>query len=222
VHSWAIERPLTGYVLLFTEDFLSGRLFDGITPRSFDFFHRVDHRPCLTLSPQDARPFHDLCGHMAHEYDGQAYGRLTVLQASLHIFLIHAQRHYLQRQVSVKRSTADHLVEDYIRLIDLHFREHKQVRDYAAMLGITVGHLTDTVRHKLGIPASQLIYRRILLEAKRLLAYSDQTIAEICFALQFDDPSYFTRFFRREGGLTPTAFRQQIREKYQHRRESAL
>jgi AraC-like DNA-binding protein len=222
VHSWEIDTPITGYMILFTEEFLLSGSFEPITPRSFDFFHRVDHRPVLFLTPEHARPFHDLCQHMLDEYQQKLYGRLNVLQSSLHIFLIHAQRHYAGNVVAPKPSTADYLVEDYIRLIDLHFRQKHQVSEYAALLGITAGHLTDSTQARMGMNASQFIDQRIMLEAKRLLAYSEQSVAEIGYALHFEDPSYFTRFFHRESGMTPTAFRRSIREKHQTFRKISL
>jgi AraC-like DNA-binding protein len=52
-----------------------------------------------------------------------------------------------------------------------------------------------------------VVRQRLTLEAKRLLAHSDLTAAQIAFGLGFEDPAYFARFFRREAGLPPTAFR---------------
>ena len=60
-----------------------------------------------------------------------------------------------------------------------------------------------------------LIRQRRLLEAKRLLSHSDLTASEIGYRLRFRDPSYFGRFFRQGAGMTPAAFREEIREKYQ-------
>lgn len=222
VHGWLIDAPLSGFALLFTEEFLSVTSLERLTPHSFDFFHHLDQPPLLSLAPDHARPIHELCQHLLDEYQGQAYGRLTILQAIFHILLIHAQRHYTHQAAPRVASAAEQLVESYLRLIEQHFREQQQVHEYAALLGVTPGHLTDATRERMGQPASHFIHRRIVLEAKRLLAYSEQSVAEIGFALKFDDPSYFTRFFRRECGTPPTTFRRLIREKYQTPRNPAL
>ncbi len=222
VHSWEIEAPISGYAILFTEDFLPVNGLEPITPRSFDFFHRVDQVPFLTIKTENTGPFHEICQHMLLEYQGNDYGRWMILQSQLRIMLIHAQRHYASSGLPVMISTTDRLVEDYIGLIDLHFREKQRVHEYAAMLSITPGHLTDTVRARTGMAASQFIYQRITLEAKRRLLYSEQTVAEVGYALNFQDPSYFTRFFRRECGVAPGEFRNNIRKKYQNVRNPSL
>ena len=222
VHSWEIEESIIGYAILFTEDFLPVNGLEPITPRSFDFFHHMDHAPFLTIKPETARPFHEICQHMLLEYQGNGYGRLTILQSQLRIMLIHAQRHYASSGAPIMVSAAHRLVEDYIRLIDLHFREKQQVHEYAALLRITPGHLTDTTRARTGMAASQFIYQRLTLEAKRLLAYSEQTVAEIGYSLNFQDPSYFIRFFRRECSVTPVEFRNSIRKKYRNVRNPSL
>ncbi len=222
VHSWEVTTPVTGYAVLFTEDFMPITPLEPLTLRSFDFFHRVDHLPVLRIAAEEARPFHEICQHLVLEYQENRYGRMFILQSLLGILLVQAQRSYGSAGVRGVLSAADGLVESYIRVIDLHFREKQQVHEYAALLGITPGHLTDTVRARTGMAASQFIYQRIILEAKRLLSYSEQTVAEVGYALNFQDPSYFTRFFRRECGVTPGEFRNGIRKKYQNVRNPSL
>jgi AraC-like DNA-binding protein len=222
VHFWQIEQPLQGYMLLFTDEFLLSNTYEPITPRSFDFFHRLDHIPMLTLLGAVGQPFATLCQQMLDEYRGQAFGRLTMLQAHLQMLLIVAQRHYTQASVAKPLSSSVRLVDEYIRLIDVHVQEYQQVHEYASRLGVTPGHLTDTTREVTGMAAGQFIYRRMMLEAKRLLVYSDQSISEIAYGLNFSDPSYFTRFFRRECGTSPTQFRANTRKKYQSLRNSSL
>jgi AraC family transcriptional activator of pobA len=58
-----------------------------------------------------------------------------------------------------------------------------------------------------GQPPIQLLHARILLEAKRQLHYTSDPISEIAYALGFEDPAYFTRFFTRLAGSSPRAFR---------------
>ncbi|MCH8903843.1 MAG: helix-turn-helix transcriptional regulator [Bacteroidetes bacterium] len=77
------------------------------------------------------------------------------------------------------------------------------------------GHLNENSRKVLGKTASELIHERLILEIKRMLFHSNQTINEIAFSLNFDDPAYFGRSFRKYAGMTPISFRKTIREKYQ-------
>lgn len=69
------------------------------------------------------------------------------------------------------------------------------------------GHLSALCRATLRRSAGGVVRQRLTLEARRLLAHSDLTAAEVGFRLGFDDPAYFARFFRRETGQPPTRFR---------------
>jgi len=99
-------------------------------------------------------------------------------------------------------------------LLEKNFIEKKAVGEYAAMIGITPGHLNDTVQKDTGKTASEIIHERIILEARRLLYHSEKSVKEIAYALNYDDPSYFVKFFKTHTGSTPEHFRKTIREKY--------
>lgn len=217
IQRWEVEQSLSGYVILFEEGFLPTSSFDSVTPRSFDFFHRTDLAPLLYLENELYELTH-LCEEMLRAYTTEGFGRSDLLQSYLRIFLIRSQRYYMEQRGVERNSGGGTLIEKYIRLIDLHYLQKQRVGEYAEMLGVTAGYLTDTTRSKLGLRAGQLIQRRVILEAQRLLSYSGQSIGEIAFTLNFTDPSYFARYFRRETGLSPTAFRFNIRKKYPNHR----
>ncbi len=220
IHFPIIKDSLSGYVLLFTDDFLSLNRLDHNFLRGFDFFHRVDHPPLLHLPPEQSARFGNFCRDMLAEYQSENFGKLVVLQSLLQQFLIQTQRLYQVKVTPAKASAGDVLVQQFIRLIDIHYLEKQSVQEYASMLAVTAGHLSDTTREVLGISPSQLIHQRLIVEAKRLLLHSDQNVVEIGQRVGFADPSYFTRFFKRETTQSPTAFRTTFREKYQISRNS--
>ncbi len=61
-----------------------------------------------------------------------------------------------------------------------------------------------------------MIHQRLILEAKRLLLHSTISAKEVAYSLNFNDPSYFSRFFKTNTGFSPEGFRKEIRKKYQH------
>ena len=83
------------------------------------------------------------------------------------------------------------------------------------MMGVSASHLSNTLKTMTGFTPAQLIHNEILLEAKRMLVHTRQTVSEVGYRLGFEDPSYFSRFFKREIGMNPTQFQTDIREKYQ-------
>ena len=80
-------------------------------------------------------------------------------------------------------------------------------KDYASLLYITPNHLNALCKELLGESAGELIRKRIILEAKRLLVIKDYSIAEVAYELNFNDNSYFTKFFKKIEGMTPEDFR---------------
>ncbi len=99
------------------------------------------------------------------------------------------------------------LTRQFMLLVEQHYQETCSLTEYAMMLHVTTGVLIETVRRSLGQPAGQIIRERLLLEAKRLLRYSDLPVAEIAARLNFEDPSYFSRFFKDKTGFSPSEFR---------------
>ena len=220
IHFPIIKESLSGYVLLFTDDFLSLNRLDHNFLRGFDFFHRVDHPPAMHLSTEQSVHFDNFCRDLLAEYQSENFGKLVVLQSLLQQFLIQAQRFYHVKVTPAKLSAGDALVQQFIRLIDIHYLEKQSVQEYASLLAVTAGHLSDTTRKVLGVPPSQLIHQRLVVEAKRLLLHSDQSVVEIGQRVGFADPSYFTRFFKRETKQSPSTFRTSFRKKYQISRNS--
>jgi AraC-like DNA-binding protein len=99
------------------------------------------------------------------------------------------------------------LLKTFQKLIEKNFATLKLPKDYAELLYITPNHLNAICNDILGQSAGEVIRNRILLEAKRLLINADLSIAEIGYRLNFNDNSYFTRFFKKYAGITPEEFR---------------
>lgn len=92
-------------------------------------------------------------------------------------------------------------------LLARHLRDGWTVADYARELGLTATHLTRITTDLAGASPGRLIEARRMAEARRLLAYTALGVAEVGYALGFEDPAYFSRAFRRATGETPGAFR---------------
>lgn len=85
-------------------------------------------------------------------------------------------------------------------------RQHK-VREYADLLHITPHALNSICRKQTNKSASEIITSQVILEAKRYILHTDNTITEIAYVLSFSDPSNFVKFFKRYEGITPSQFR---------------
>jgi AraC-like DNA-binding protein len=108
---------------------------------------------------------------------------------------------------AVAPDAARRLVIRFTAVLEREFRSGRGVADYAAALGVTPTHLTRCCKQTCGRPASALLHDRLLFEARRMLAETDQPVGHIARDLGFTSPAYFTRAFLHQTGKTPSAFR---------------
>ncbi|HEY0608368.1 MAG TPA: helix-turn-helix domain-containing protein [Chitinophaga sp.] len=93
------------------------------------------------------------------------------------------------------------------QMVQTHYKELKQVQAYASQLHITPLYLNEIVKEITGFSASYWIHQEIMLEAKRLLYYTDLDVKQIAFELGYEDHAYFSRFFKKNAALTAVEFR---------------
>ncbi len=101
--------------------------------------------------------------------------------------------------------TANSRYVEFRKLLKENFRELKKVQDYSELLKISEKALNDLVKKQTGHTASGIIYSQVIMEAKRLLKTGIAT-KETAFSLNFDDPAHFSKFFKSQTGIAPSAF----------------
>jgi AraC family transcriptional activator of pobA len=175
----------------------------------FSFFSGVISDAVISL-PADVQPqiislFEQLVGESE---TGQRLGLDMVRTLMLQVFITIGRLSSAQElnQVSPYNYT---LLKSFQKLIEQHYATLRLPKDYAELLYITPNHLNALCKDMLGLPAGEVIRNRIGLEAKRLLINLQLSITEIANRLSFDDNSYFTKFFKKQTGLTPEEFRKE-------------
>ena len=213
VHLVRVDRPLCGYMLVFTADFLA---LDGLAANAtaaLPFFRPGTANPVLALADEEAEQLRSIAEDLLAEFAARAAWRREMLRARFQTLLLAFGR--VARRTAVRAPPPASSVARFQVLIEDQFRRLHRVAEYARLLALTPGHLNDLTKAATGQTASTLLDARLILEAKRLLAHSDAPAAEVAADLGFPDPSYFGRFFRRHTAQSPRAFRAAIREKYQ-------
>ena len=84
----------------------------------------------------------------------------------------------------------------------------KSIKEYARELNITSVHLNRICQATVGKPALQIVHDFLILEAERFLKHTDLHVSEIAYRLNFDDPAYFSRFFKKYAGASPKQYRE--------------
>lgn len=148
---------------------------------------------------------------MAQEFREQNPGRVYALLAYASLVAVQFLRKGGEQPASeARRGVRDTLVARYRALIEKHFREHPSLNFYAGALAVSVDHLSRICRNVTGNCAQQILHERRMLEARRLLTYSPMQIAEVAAQLGYKDAAYFTKFFARTMGETPSQYRTSV------------
>lgn len=95
----------------------------------------------------------------------------------------------------------------WVVLVEANYRAHWPVARYAEQLGLSTERLNRLVRAETGLNAQRVLHDRLVREACRWLLHVAAPVSQLGFELGFDDPAYFSRFFRRHTGLSPRAYR---------------
>lgn len=102
--------------------------------------------------------------------------------------------------------------EAFIKLTKEHYKTWKQPAQYASALSISTAHLNDIVKSLTGSPVSIHIQETSIMEAKRLLYFTDSSVKEIAYQVGYDEPVYFGKLFKKVTSLTPLKFREKFRD----------
>ncbi len=99
------------------------------------------------------------------------------------------------------------LVRRFVERVETRFQHHDPLDEHARELGVSVPHLSRSCRELLGRSAARVIQDRLMIEARRDLVYTAMSISQISFRLGFSDPAYFSRFFAKRAGVSPSDYR---------------
>lgn len=209
VHSWKLSDDADGFVVFFNPQFY---LLQHSQTRlaEFPFFYPTAV-PYLLLEGDAKQSIAAIFVQMFGEYTGHEPAKSSILNSYLNILLLKIASLYSQARLVSGSSHVQHQIRQLEVLIETHYHSHQSVQDYANSMHLSVKQLYSICQTALRKSPSQLLHERLLLEAQRLLVHTDLSISQIAAELNYLDNSYFTRFFKKEAGLTPEQFRQRYR-----------
>lgn len=152
-----------------------------------------------------------LAERIGDELSRGAVGAQMAVLACLRLILLDIWRGSDIQTGLVGRGNEIHVLQAFRRLVELHFRSRLGVRDYAGLLGVSYERLHRICRRNLQRSPLQLVHRRMMREAADWLERSGRSVQQIAHLLGFHDSAEFSHFFKRNSGLSPSAYRQQVR-----------
>jgi AraC family transcriptional activator of pobA len=203
VHEFEWSSDSRGYVLSIASSLLAE--LKSRSSRFADVFARADFYPLEADTTLAAT-----AGRIHREYEEDRPLRELALEthlAEMAIGLARAAR--LRVETRSRSGPGRRHFRRFLDMLETHHKVQWTVGRYAGALGISAPHLNAICKRYGGRSALRIIHERVMLAARRGLAYTDVSVAGIARNLGFADPAYFTRFFRRSEGLTPSEFRRQ-------------
>jgi AraC family transcriptional activator of pobA len=207
VHSWNFETEPDGYIINFSADYLSSFLLKPDYLENFSFFNGQPDSQVIELPTEVQQTIISVFEDMLKEGSTEQPVNDDLVKTLLIRLFIEVARTNDALQKAHYNSYNHTLLKNFRNLIEKNYAQLRLPKQYAALLYITPNHLNALCNDFLGISAGALIRDRVILEAKRLLINLDLRVSEIADKLNFDDQSYFIKFFKKYEGITPEKFR---------------
>jgi AraC family transcriptional activator of pobA len=201
VHYWDLEEGTEpeGFVLILKKIFFEKSL-DGELK---ELLEKVSQLSCAYLV--EAGVIDQLLGLIVQENAGDGGGSFSFVEGLLKGLFVKILE--AARPVIDQRGQRKELYRAFTELL-LHKRPlRNSVAYYAELLNTTPQNLNAVCRKAVDRSVTEVLADHVIGEAKRLLAYTDNTVAEVSFALSFKDPSHFVKYFKRHSSYTPKGFR---------------
>ena len=208
-HKLELSQDVEGYIFIFTADFYLLNRSNQNSLIEFPFFYTIhqDNPPLILKDESDIRFLDVLFRQSIDEIDQSGDHILEMLRSILDLILTTCATRYPVNENLLNKGKGQILVKKFFHLIEENNHKNLSLSDYANKIGVTANHLTQTVKVLTGKTSLQIIKTKQLLEIKRLLVHTNMNISEIANQLNFEDQSYFSKFFKRETGLTPLQYR---------------
>jgi AraC family transcriptional regulator, transcriptional activator of pobA len=209
VHAWKWNEALKGYVLCFEPASLFSvndrpyRLLHDLAP----FSATTNERAAFQIEGSTYRILRIAIKNLADEFHRNAEYRCEMIRSQIIALLIRLHWICLSTPSLEVQGYSTHLTNRFLSLLEKEEGKFQRARYYTSALSVGPRVLVDAVLTETGKSPSAWIRDRTLLEARRLLMYTNLTISEIAYRLNFRNVSYFVRFYRRLAGISPGASR---------------
>ncbi|WP_245552011.1 helix-turn-helix domain-containing protein [Chitinophaga pinensis] len=175
----------------------------------------ADAKPIYSLSAEHSKQVADLFIKMSEELNAEFDYKYDLIRSYVLELIFFALKLENSSQQDIRSNASFRIARVFKELLERQFPiaspsqrfTLRSPQKFADALSIHTNYLNRAVKKATGKTTTEHIFERLISEAKILLRHSDWSIAEISFALGFEDPAHFNHFFKKQTQVTPTAFR---------------
>ena len=216
-HRMYLDKSVGGVYILFNEEFVQYNRVNIQPLKNYRLFNNPDFKSLITVEDVNKEKLSNITNLIHNELQNRDEYSQEIVLNLLHLFLLESRRIFDQQNQAPREEseeTPDTTIIRFKQLIEDNFICEKNVSPYAGMLNMNASCLNELTKRVTGITAGELIRNRVIEETKKLLYSSRMSGKEIAYELGFDDPAYFSRFFKKYTGMTLNEFRDNSRKKY--------
>lgn len=206
VHFIKNNTTAKGYILEFTYDFFCKDDNDVELIFENGLFCHFDDNQVIAIN--DYQTVIQQLKLIAKELKEQPYQYLTSVHSRIELILVEINRSKINRGDEIWKPEA--LFLKFLELVRASFDSNYTIAQYAEKLQTTEQKLNEQAKMFTGKTAQMVVYGLIASEAKRLLTYESLSVKEVAFRLGFNDPFYFSNYFKKHTGVSPSAYREQL------------
>lgn len=208
IRQWQnVSSDFDGYFLIFKNEFIEAFFQDSLFIYRFQFFHNANILYTLACEQDFLISLIDFCKIINNELANLQEDSHHFLRSILYNILIQINRKYIEQYGLSVNLFQNNIGLQLKKLLEVKIRNYQRVEDYANFLKISRAHLNNISKKVFGLPISDLIKERLLIEIKRELLFTNKSIKEISFEMNFSDASNFIRFFKEHTGSNPCEYR---------------
>lgn len=194
---------IKGYFISVNKDY-----FNRIIAKEFkEHKFRINPPLWFELTQEKKEVFLALMFLFKQEWDGLK--RTFILEKYLSLYINHIQD---LKELSKDNPLMDNRVLKLLELVEQYYTKQYPTSFYADKIALSVKRMNELVVKATDFTLNQHIHNRLILEAKRLIGYSDLNIQEISSELGYSEVNYFNRFFKKHTGITPLSFRENVKK----------
>lgn len=199
VHYWQIDSEPQGYVIIIRKSFIEMSLDSELK----SLLTKISSECCLQLS--DTGTIEKLLELLTEENNINGTNAFQITEGLLKSLL--AKVLEASESIVHEPEHKSDLFQSFIQLLSADNGIKNKVAYYAEKLNTTPQNINAACQKSIQKPAAEVLSEFVISEAKRLLLYTNQTVSEIAFTLEFRDPSHFVKYFKKMVGCTPQSFR---------------
>jgi AraC family transcriptional activator of pobA len=219
VHQVIVEGGVPeGDIIMFNQEFLVRNSIHEDFILNLGLFSCSTGTPPIEVPDSDFGKLMSLSGEINKTFQNNSPYKFETIAAYVQLFLIECNKYAVQSHDLNPQSlqSGRPLIKNFRELLDKHYHDWHKVAEYASALNITADHLNNVLKINLGKTAKEMIFQRIVLEAKRLGLHTELTSKEIAYRLGFDDPAHFSKFFKNENGESFSDFKTALLKNLTH------